>query len=227
MTEIEKDVNPPEFEKDVNPPSFEKKLARFLAEVENPLKTSSADVKKYTYTYSDMAEVDSVVKPALERNGLSMIQGVQPRVSEDGEVSYELVTRIFDDAKEMVVDIRPIFFGSDAQRNGSFETYSRRYAKITVCGIAPVDDDGRMTAGSEMPSPETIGRIRDGVSALERAGIDPSQTLDAFSGYEVDASLADGLLVALRRRYSEERSRKQVASEVEREFPGASVTEVL
>lgn len=117
--------------------SFFKRLSLAIAEMPNPVK----DTKAYNYKYETLAQVLAIVQPALLKHGMFVAQGMEC-VSED---KYELRTYIFDaesDTPRMVMDCRPVFLKGDSQKDGSAETYARRYALKTVFGLAGEDDDG-------------------------------------------------------------------------------------
>ena len=117
--------------------SFFKRLSMAIAEMPNPVK----DTKAYNYKYETLAQVLAIVQPALLKHGLFVTQGMEC-VSED---KYELRTLIYDaesDTPRMVMDCRPVFLKGDSQKDGSSETYARRYALKTVFGLAGEDDDG-------------------------------------------------------------------------------------
>lgn len=117
--------------------SFFKRLSLAIAEMPNPVK----DTKAYNYKYETLAQVLAIVQPALLKHGLFVAQGMEC-VSED---KYELRTLIYDaesDTPRMVMDCRPVFLKGDSQKDGSAETYARRYALKTVFGLAGEDDDG-------------------------------------------------------------------------------------
>ena len=198
--------------------SFRQRYKEFLWEVDNPTKNSKADVEKYTYTYADMAEVDATIKPMLQKHGLALRQSVSH--DEDGWI---LSTYIFDDTSELIVDSRPLFFGSDATKNGSFETYSRRYAKLTVCGLAPTDDDGNNTRGSVLPNRQIVERINKGIDALKNEGGNPNMVLSQFDGWETDARIADNLLRVLMDEFRKERDREEAEKTVQSQYQGVEV----
>lgn len=123
-------------------PTFAARLAEAMASMPNPRK----DTKAYNYKYETLDQVLSIVQPALMAEGLFAVQGVIDRG--DG---FVLVTKVFDSQSDetFVADTRPLMFGDDQQRNGSYETYARRYALKTVFGLCGEDDDGAATTPSK------------------------------------------------------------------------------
>ena len=92
------------------------------------------DTKAYNYQYATLSQVKEIVDKACADHGIGYIQ-----YQEDGH----LYTRVLDleSNETIVVDCRKLSDGND-QARGSSETYQRRYALLTVFGLAPEDDDG-------------------------------------------------------------------------------------
>lgn len=155
--------------------TYTMRFGRALAAMENPVKDTDA----HKYKYATLDQVQGIVKPALFEQGLVLLQTV---VYEDG--SHFLVTSVIDTitGETHTYDTRLVYIGQNAQTNGSFETYSRRYALLTVFGLAPEDDDGAATAKGRKPraekpasSPVEVakGRLWHDVTVhAEKAGID-------------------------------------------------------
>lgn len=123
------------------------KLRSALAQMTNPTKSATADVGRYKYSYATLDQVLEIVKTALIENELGLRQQVVETkwYNSDSDLSgidYQLHTIVFDDDEEMVVDQRPYRVIADAQQQGSFETYMRRYALMMAFGLAGEDDDG-------------------------------------------------------------------------------------
>lgn len=121
--------------------------------------------------YADLADIVSVVLPALAKNGLAWI--TTPRVSDDGFVlEYELRHT----SGETVTGSWPLPDPEKAtpQQMGSAVTYAKRYTLSAVTGIAPDEDD-------------------DGNAASKGPGAAPRQqrtTRVADSGEKIAAALA-------------------------------------
>ena len=130
------------------------KMINAMEEMKNPTKDTNA----YKYKYATLDQVLSIVKPALFKNKLMLLQ----RVERDGE-QYLLTTSVADENEIMNLDMRPITFSGDAQRDGSLETYYRRYSLMTVFGLAGEDDDGAATKKVESAEPkkETKDKKKD------------------------------------------------------------------
>lgn len=118
--------------------TFNEKLMAALKEMENPKKEKEA----YKYKYETLEQVLGIVKPALEKNGLALMQGV---TWNDSMNAFVLTTKVISSDVERILDIRPFHICDDAQAEGSWETYMRRYALRTAFGLTGEDDDGAAT----------------------------------------------------------------------------------
>lgn len=126
---------------------FGKRLLAAMSEMPNPVK----DSKAYNYRYEQLDQVLGIVQPALMAHGLFVMQGME--CSEGG---YELRTYICDaegDTLRIPMDARPVKITGDSQKDGSAETYARRYALKTVFGLCGEDDDGQANSKPRYKQP--------------------------------------------------------------------------
>lgn len=126
---------------------FGKRLLAAMSEMPNPVK----DSKAYNYRYEQLDQVLGIVQPALMAHGLFVTQGME--CSEGG---YELRTYICDaegDTLRIPMDSRPVKLTGDSQKDGSAETYARRYALKTVFGLCGEDDDGQANSKPRYKQP--------------------------------------------------------------------------
>lgn len=131
--------------------SFNKRLMDAMAEMENPTKSKTATVptkngKEYHYNYETLDEVLGIVRPALTKHGLMLFQTVK---WDDKFNGFVLVTGVFGETDSRAMDTRPFHTCDDAQAEGSWETYIRRYAIRTAFGLTGEDDDGAATLNSK------------------------------------------------------------------------------
>lgn len=176
--------------------SFNAKLMRALQSMSNPIKDTSG----HHYKYAQLDQVMDVIKPALEASGLSVRQGIKWFGDK-----YDLETIVFDESGEHVLDQRPVKIMDDPQKQGSYETYMRRYALLTVFGLAPEDDDGQAAKPSQKPREATRGpqakqqhqtpeeaakqRLWAAIKGYcQRNGTDPNAELEELGGKEVMAA---------------------------------------
>lgn len=126
---------------------FGKRLLAAMSEMPNPVK----DSKAYNYRYEQLDQVLGIVQPALMAHGLFVMQGME---CSDG--GYELRTYICDaegDTLRIPMDSRPVKLTGDSQKDGSAETYARRYALKTVFGLCGEDDDGQANSKPRYKQP--------------------------------------------------------------------------
>lgn len=92
--------------------------------------------------YAELGTVLDAVEPALLKNKLLL---VQVPISRDGRTG--VVTTLFHEGGQFIrgeLLLQPA--KGDPQAAGSAITYARRYAALSVCGVAPEDDDGEASA---------------------------------------------------------------------------------
>jgi hypothetical protein len=97
--------------------------------------------------YADLASIWDAVRKPLTDNGLAIVQF--PRTTRNG---VEVETMLVHSSGEYMTDVLwlPVL-KMDAQGVGSAITYGRRYALMSVTGIAPIDDDDGEGAVSHKP----------------------------------------------------------------------------
>lgn len=128
--------------------SFNKRLCAAMAAMPNPVKDTNA----YKYKYETLEQVLGIVQPALMANGLFVCQGK----AKDSSGACELRTYIWDaegDTPPTLMDTRPVKIMGDSQKDGSSETYERRYALKTVFGLCGEDDDGQANSKPRYKQP--------------------------------------------------------------------------
>jgi hypothetical protein len=106
----------------------------------------------FEYKYADLPAVISAVTPALNKNGLAVIQ-----IPMDGD----LVTTILHESGERISGNMKLPENTSPQELGSWITYLRRYSLCAMLGIAADEDDdagsaeaGHQERGTEPPPPE-------------------------------------------------------------------------
>lgn len=113
-------------------------LSKFQGEITNPANTKTVSTGSFSYKYSPLDEILSLIRPLLSNNGLSLIQAP---VMQDGMVG--VTTTLLHKSGEWM-EFEPILLKLDkqsAQGAGSAITYSRRYAISAILGISSEDDD--------------------------------------------------------------------------------------
>ena len=149
-------------------------LAAAQAQMGKALK--SASNSHFKNKYADLSSVVDATMPALNANGIAVIQPMQE--SETGRV---VMTKFIHTSGEVLECAIPLIVAkNDMQGLGSAITYARRYGLMSLAGIAPEDDDGNAAAKA---APRTITAdqfiaLRD---TAEEAGV-PEQKICAAYG---------------------------------------------
>jgi hypothetical protein len=112
-------------------------LARAQAAFPVVRKTKTAKAGSYTYTYASLDDVLAAVRPALNAEGIALLQDAVNRGN-----SIVVTTTIRRGAAS--IDFAPFELpvaDASPQGVGSALTYARRYALSTALGIAAEEDD--------------------------------------------------------------------------------------
>ena len=125
--------------------------------------------------YADLSSVVDACMPALNANGIAVIQ---PASDESGERFVRTVLIHGDSGETLECRVPVIVQKNDMQGYGSAVTYARRYGLMCMTGIAPEDDDGNAAAKAapkhdaappRTVSPDQYVKLRD---LAEEAGVD-------------------------------------------------------
>ena len=94
----------------------------------------------YKNKYADLNDVLAAVVPALNNNGIVLLQ---PLVNIDGKNFVKTV--LMHESGETFESLAEIFCAkqNDAQAYGSGISYARRYSLSSICGIGSEDDDAQ------------------------------------------------------------------------------------
>jgi predicted RecA/RadA family phage recombinase len=112
--------------------------------------------------YADLSACVEAVIDALNANGIGLIQITHP--CENG-VAVETILQHESGDKMSSGVLQVPASKMDAQGYGSALTYARRYSLMSICGIAPEDDDGNRAAASRVN--KTTGEIEQKKSKVE------------------------------------------------------------
>lgn len=122
-------------------------LAKAQAEMGKALKQSTNPA--FRSKYADLGNVMDACVPALNGNGIAVIQ---PTV--DDETGRYVETVLLHESGEVLRCRVPLIVQkNDMQGYGSAVTYARRYGLMCMAGIAPEDDDGN-AAAKAAPDPK-------------------------------------------------------------------------
>lgn len=150
-------------------------FAAALASVEHVAKTQTANTGKYSYSYADLGDVANEVKRACSMFGLSLTQNPSAMEGPGGAIMLSIQTTVFHIESGQWLSFPPMIvrMPPDMQAYGSALTYARRYALLTIFGIAPEDDDGRTATDqvrrqvSDGNRTEAEARIREELRGME------------------------------------------------------------
>jgi len=131
------------------------KIAEALAKAQESMHnaTKTSDNPYFNSKYADLAEVLSVCRPELSKNGVAIIQTAS---TGDG-YCVNVTTRLAHSSGEWIEATLTLMgesLGKDGkpklnqQSIGSAITYARRFTLSAIVGIAQEDDDGNEGAGN-------------------------------------------------------------------------------
>jgi hypothetical protein len=137
--------------------------------------TKSANNPHFKAKYADLAEVMDACLPALNANGIAVIQPIR---TVDGKL-YVGTVLVHQSGETLECDVPLIVQKNDMQGLGSAITYARRYGLMSMAGIAPEDDDGNAAAKAAPKAEDTTPEA-----------VDVTEALDALAGAPTLADLA-------------------------------------
>jgi hypothetical protein len=144
-----------------------KNLAAALVKAQLAMGSAKKDSNNpfFKSKYADLAEVVSVVKEPLLKNGISFLQ----IVTADG-----VETTLIHESGEFISGTTPVVVAkaNDPQALGSAITYSRRYGLQAMLGIPAEDDDGEKAMG------RTVNRVPATTPVSPGGGVKPTKTND-------------------------------------------------
>ena len=137
-----------------------KALALALPKIANPGK----DGKSHHGKYATLAAILDHVRPVLAEHGLAVLQpieaeGVRTMIAHESGAIYDAGTY-------------PVGSFPNPQAQGSAISYARRYALMSVLGIAGADDDGN----SAVKATQTLTRARTGPRPISAAQLKALQS---------------------------------------------------
>lgn len=166
-----------------------KNIATALLKVQQNIDPIHKGKKGYGYTYADLPSVLNVVVDALNSNGIVVVQSPE----KTDKAAACIVTRLIHaESGEEITSTIEVPFEADnkqkmsvAQAYGSAITYAKRYALVSMLGVATEDDDGA-TAGRKkaeaapIPQRKELTDAEKAEAAKEHARIH----IDAAQGYD-------------------------------------------
>jgi len=130
-----------------------KELFTALSKAQSEMKSAELNCQNpyFKSSYADLAEIVRVSRPALTKNGLSVIQQILP--NEDGQnILHCILTHSSGQWIETRMRILPA--KPDIQSLASYITYLRRYSYASLVGVVVCDedDDGERAVHEERSS---------------------------------------------------------------------------
>lgn len=125
-------------------------LAAALVKAQAAMKGAKKDAQNphFKNNYADLESVWDAIREPLTANGLCVVQ--MPQTVENG---VEIETILLHSSGQYLIDCLWLPVSKqDAQGIGSAITYGRRYALMSMAGVAPVDDDGNAAAAAAPPN---------------------------------------------------------------------------
>src|SRR3990167_2197762 len=174
-------------------------LSKAQGEFENVLKNNTAKIRtksgsEYSYSYADLADLLNVIRPALARNNLSIVQGsnvVDGKIIINSILAHSSGQWFENDLCLPIVDTS----NNQIQAIGSSITYGRRYEIGSMLGIASEKDDDANVPVAHKPAP--AAQIKPSTNALSQRevvlemGKKLFATPDDFKLWRVDNNLAE------------------------------------
>jgi len=148
--------------------------------------------------YADLASVMDACLPALNANGIAVIQPIC-----QDEAGRSVKTILIHESGETLECAVPLIVGkNDMQGLGSAITYGRRYGLMSMAGIAPEDDDGNAAVVSSGRT-ITAAQYQELRMLIEDTASDEAKLL-AYVGArtleEITGAQWDKAMAALRRK---------------------------
>ncbi len=108
------------------------------AQSEMQIASMSSENPYFKSKYADLAEIVKASRPALTRNGLTVLQQIQP--NDDGQnILFTILAHSSGQFIESSIKIIPQ--KTDVQSIGSHLTYLRRYCYASLIGVVVSDED--------------------------------------------------------------------------------------
>jgi len=158
------------------------KLAEALAaaqgEIQDPHKGKTAKAGSYEYKYADIADVLKVVRTALSKHHIAV---VQPTLF-DGDFIV-VRTRLIHKSGQFVESDYPVCKAiGEHQKMGAAMTYARRYALCSLVGVAADEDtDAQGASAVEVAKKPSAAHMKRELLALEQDMLDVKTRADMVS----------------------------------------------
>ena len=136
-------------------PGINAALVAFQSVIPKVAKDATADTGKYSYGYATLDKLVEVIFPLLTNVGIAYVTAPDVRES-DG--IFGLRAKLVHESGEEIGGFYPLGNPNNpAQAIGSSISYARRYALLSLTGVAPAgeDDDGAAGSAAQAQNPVT------------------------------------------------------------------------
>jgi len=133
--------------------------------------------------YADLNDVLAAVVPALNNNGIVVLQ---PLTHIDGKNFVKTI--LLHESGEVLESLAEIFCKNpnDAQAYGSGVTYARRYSLSSICGIGSEDDDAQKAVQQKpLATAEVLAKAKAGNFTLAQIKTKYTLTKEQEESYNV------------------------------------------
>lgn len=157
-------------------------LTKAQAEIQSAIKDKTNPA--FRSKYADLSSVIDAVKPALNKHGISFLQGFGE--SSDGVCVETMLLHVSGEWISTAVSIPVV--KHDAQGTGSAITYGKRYTLQSLCGVPSEDDDGNAAAAA--------APVKESAKSVAKSAFDslPTDKQKRFADYaaDVESYFAEG-----------------------------------
>lgn len=150
--------------------------------------------------YADLGSFLDTIRPALESNGLIVVQTPMPCTEKGNMLVLPLETMILHDSGEYMTAVMemPMSFGKGAAAHsvGSAITYARRYHLASLFGITQADDDGNATKKTarqwiaDLEGVEDVERLDEAVGKVVHMLADDSASVKVVRDWHISRKAA-------------------------------------
>ena len=131
-----------------------KELFTALAKAQAEMPTAGKNTSGYNYKYADLAEIIKISRPALTKNGLSIMQVLIPGTEDSPAVLNTMLCHAsgeFIESKIKLIVPNDNKNQNKLQSLGTALTYLRRYSYSAIIGIVTdQDSDGNTGVGNSV-----------------------------------------------------------------------------
>jgi hypothetical protein len=151
------------------------KIAAALVKAQATMGNAVKDSKNpfFKSNYADLNAVREACLPALNANGVSVLQ---PTVTVDGKAFVETV--LLHESGEFISSVTEVICAkqNDPQAHGSGVSYARRYGLQSMVNLGSADDDGESAMGRTNSNPLPKKNIVEEVKAKVESKVNASST---------------------------------------------------